>query len=130
MDALAVSVVTPERVGMATGIFNTVRVSADGVAIAMMSALLATLIQNGMALEMWESVSQAALLEAASRTALGELHTAVSILPGYEALLSQRYAESFISVMYVLAGIAALTACAVFVLLREQPADASTEQQT
>ncbi|WP_233968063.1 MFS transporter [Pectobacterium polaris] len=130
MDALAVSVVTPERVGMATGIFNTVRVSADGVAIAMISALLATLIQNGMALGIGESVSQAALLEAASRTALGELHTAVSILPDYEDLLFQRYAESFITVMYVLAGIAALTACAVFVLLRERPAGASTGQQT
>ncbi|WP_174865547.1 MFS transporter [Pectobacterium polaris] len=130
MDALAVSVVTPERVGMATGIFNTVRVSADGVAIAMISALLATLIQNGMALEMGESIPQAALLEAASRTALGELHTAVSILPDHEDLLLQRYAESFITVMYVLAGIAVLTACAVFVLLRERPAGVSTGQQT
>lgn len=130
MDALAVSVVTPERVGMATGIFNTVRVSADGVAIAMISALLATLIQNGMALEIGGAVSQAALLEAASRTALGELHTAVSILPDHKALLLQRYAESFITAMYVLAGIAALTACAVFVLLREQSAGASTRQRT
>ncbi|GKX44732.1 MULTISPECIES: hypothetical protein [Pectobacterium] len=41
MAALAVNVVTPERVGMATEIFNTVRVSADGVAIAIISALLA-----------------------------------------------------------------------------------------
>ncbi|MEQ9879202.1 MFS transporter [Pectobacterium aroidearum] len=125
MDALAVSVVTPERAGMATGIFNTVRVSADGVAIAMISALLATLIQNGMALEVGELVSQTTLLEAASRTALGELHTAVSILPGYEALLSQRYADSFTIVIYVLAGIAALTACAVFFLLRERRVGAS-----
>ncbi|MFJ5443492.1 MFS transporter [Pectobacterium sp. CHL-2024] len=130
MDALAVSVVTPERVGMATGIFNTVRVSADGVAIAMISALLATLIQNGMALEIGESVSPAALLEAASRTALGDLHIAVSILPGNEDLLLQRYTESFITVMYVLAGIAALTACSVFVLLRERSAGASTRQLT
>ena len=129
MDALAVSVVTPERVGMATGIFNTVRVSADGVAIAMISALLATLIQNGMALDIGESVSQAALLEAASRTALGELHTAVSILPGYEVLLLQRYADSFITVMYALAGIAALTACAVFVLLRERSVGVSSKEQ-
>ena len=45
MDALAVSVVDKDKVGMATGIFNTVRVSADGVAIAVLSALLAFLIQ-------------------------------------------------------------------------------------
>ncbi len=120
MDALAVSVVTPERVGMATGIFNTVRVSADGVAIAMISALLATLIQNGMELEIGASISSAALLEASSRIALGELHAAVSILPEHGALLLQRYAESFTIVMYVLAGIAALIAYAVYVLLRER----------
>ncbi len=85
MDALAVNVVTPERVGMATEIFNTMRVSADGVAIAIISALLA----------------------------------AISILSDHGALLLQHYADSFAIVMYVLAGIAAMTACAVFVLLRE-----------
>ncbi|WP_247687934.1 hypothetical protein [Pectobacterium versatile] len=53
----------------------------------------------------------------------------MSILPGYEALLSQRYAESFIIVMYVLAGIAALTACAVFVLLRERSVGVSSKEQ-
>lgn len=34
MDGLAVSTVPPGRVGMATGIFNTIRISADGVALA------------------------------------------------------------------------------------------------
>ena len=44
MDGLAVSVVEKERAGMATGIFNTVRVSGDGVAIALVGALLAALV--------------------------------------------------------------------------------------
>ena len=55
---------------MATGIFNTVRVSADGVAIAVLSALLAFLIQArlGAALP-----APDALALAANRAALGQL---------------------------------------------------------
>ena len=70
MDALAVSVVDKDKVGMATGIFNTVRVSADGVAIAVLSALLAFLIQArlGAALP-----ADPALALAANRAALGQL---------------------------------------------------------
>ncbi|ROP59192.1 MFS transporter [Enterobacter sp. BIGb0383] len=117
MDAMAVSVVSPERVGMATGIFNTVRVSADGVAIAMIGALLATLIQHRLS-QAALTTPQEALLEASSRAALGEIHTASSLLPGFESLLSQSYAASFITILYVLAGLAVLTACAVYTLLR------------
>lgn len=116
MDALAVSVVSPERVGMATGIFNTVRVSADGVAIAIVNALLATLIHQRMAPAAM-GFPQEAVLEASSRAAQGEFYTAASQVPGLEILLSQSYAASFISVLYMLAGLAAITACAVFALL-------------
>jgi MFS family permease len=118
MDALAVSVVAPERVGMATGIFNTVRVSADGVAIAVISALLATLIQNRMSLEISASFPHASLLDASSRAALGELHAAASLIPEHAVLLAQSYADSFITVLHVLTGLAALTACGVLLLLR------------
>lgn len=45
MDGLAVSVVPTERAGMATGIFSTVRVAGEGVAIAIVGALLTLLIQ-------------------------------------------------------------------------------------
>lgn len=114
MDAMAVSVVSADRVGMATGIFNTVRVSADGVAIALIGALLATLIQTHMA----ETAPQAIILEASSRAALGEIHAAASLVPGFERLLSQSYATSFITILYGLAGLATITACTVFTLLR------------
>lgn len=117
MDAMAVSTVSPERVGMATGIFNTVRVSADGVAIAIASALLATLIQDHIS-PAAATTPHASLLEASSRAALGEIHTAVSLLPGFESLLLQSYAASFINILYGLAGLAAITACVVFALLR------------
>ncbi|EPK5790044.1 TPA: MFS transporter [Pseudomonas aeruginosa] len=119
MDAMAVSVVSPERVGMATGIFNTVRVSADGVAIAIVSAILATLIHHRLLPEA-TAIPQEAILEASSRAALGELHVAASLGPQFEPLLSHSYAISFISILHMLAGLAVMTACVVFILLRTQ----------
>ncbi len=40
MDGLAVSAVAVERAGMAAGLFNTVRVAGEGIALAMVMALL------------------------------------------------------------------------------------------
>jgi MFS family permease len=123
MDGLAVSGVAPERVGMATGLFNTVRVSADGVAIAVVSALLAGLIQHGLAARIGAAVSAPALLEASGRAALGELQVGAALLGPHAALLAQSYAEAFIRVLHLLAGLAAITACAVVFLLRRRQPD-------
>ena len=114
MDALAVSVVDKDKVGMATGIFNTVRVSADGVAIAVLSALLAFLIQArlGAALP-----ADPALALAANRAALGQLAEASALLPGAADLLRQSYGQAFGIVLRVLAAIAALTAVLIYALL-------------
>ena len=118
MDGMAVSVVTPDRVGMATGIFNTVRVSADGVAIAVISVLLATLIQQSLTVDA-TMFTQDVVLEAAGRAALGELQTATGLLPGLEEQLAQTYAASFLSVLRALAVLAALIAGMLFFLLRQ-----------
>ncbi len=118
MDGMAVSVVSPDRVGMATGIFNTVRISADGVAIAVVSVLLATLIQHRLNVDT-TMFTQEAVLEAASRAALGELQLAAQQLPGLEAQLADSYAASFLTILRVLAGLAALIAGLLFLLLRQ-----------
>ncbi|WP_122448139.1 MFS transporter [Pseudomonas viridiflava] len=130
MDGMAVSVVEKERAGMATGIFNAVRVSADGIAIALAGALLATFIQwslfgalNGVAPEL--------LTEAANRAALGDLQSAVDALPGQSDLLHQHYATAFRNLLFILSVASVLTAAAVFTLLgrvhahEELPQDSS-----
>lgn len=48
MDNLSVSVVPPQRAGMATGIFSTVRVAGEGVALATVSSLFSLLVARGM----------------------------------------------------------------------------------
>lgn len=49
MDNLSVSVVPPERAGMATGIFSTVRVAGEGVALASVSMLFSQLLLHQLA---------------------------------------------------------------------------------
>lgn len=49
MDNLSVSVVPPQRAGMATGIFSTVRVAGEGVALASVGALFSQLIAGQLA---------------------------------------------------------------------------------
>ncbi|WP_338501310.1 hypothetical protein [Erwinia aphidicola] len=44
MDNLSVSVVPPQRAGMATGIFSTVRVAGEGVALASVASLFSQLL--------------------------------------------------------------------------------------
>jgi len=118
MDAMAVSVVDARNVGMATGIFNTVRVSADGVAIAVVGALLALLIQTQLTLAMPEAQALAA---AANRAALGQLDDAAARLPASLTdalpLLHHAYDNAFRHVLHALAVIAVLTALAITLLL-------------
>ncbi|MDU8498971.1 MFS transporter [Pseudomonas syringae] len=116
MDGMAISVVEKERAGMATGIFNAVRVSADGIAIAFAGALLATFIQWGL-FDALTSVAPDVVTEAANRAALGDLHNAISLLPGQAELLHQQYATAFRNLLFILSAATVLTAVAVFVLL-------------
>ncbi len=119
MDGLAVSVVEKERAGMATGIFNAVRVSADGVAIAIVGALLAGLIQSGL-IRMFSATatSHDGMIEAANRIAMGDLAGATTILPDVgRALLVQSYDNAFQMQLYILAAASVVTALIVFALL-------------
>ncbi|WP_116867000.1 MFS transporter [Pseudomonas syringae] len=116
MDGMAISVVEKERAGMATGIFNAVRVSADGIAIAIAGALLATFIQWGL-FDALKDVSPEVVTEAANRAALGDLHNATSILSGQAALLHQQYVSAFRNLLFILSAATVLTAVAVFALL-------------
>lgn len=125
MDGMAVSVVEKERAGMATGIFNCVRVSADGIAIAVAGALLAFLIQGGL-LGALGGADPAIVVEAANRAALGDLAQASALVTGEHALLLTTYDHAFRWVLYVLAAASALTALLVFALLGRSRAHEDT----
>lgn len=106
MDGLAVSVVPKERAGMATGIFSTTRVAGEGIALAVVGAVLAMLAQARL---------PAATPEAAHLLAMGDLARAAALLPGTgPAVLVQAYGSAFHTLLYLLAAITVLSAVMVF----------------
>lgn len=115
MDGMAVSVVEKQRAGMATGIFNCIRVSADGVAIAIVAALLAMFIQAVLSHSL-PSTTTTLLIEAANRVALGDIEHAVSLLPAQRQHLLHSYETAFAWLLYLLAAGSALTAALIFAL--------------
>ncbi|PHV18022.1 MFS transporter [Janthinobacterium sp. BJB303] len=117
MDGMALSVVDTDRAGMATGIFNTVRISADGVALALAGATLAGLIGAALARQL---PSDLPLLAAASRAALGDMQQATQLLGGQEALLRASYDAAFRQLLHGLAGLAVALAALVPYLLRKK----------
>jgi hypothetical protein len=117
MDGMALNVVETARAGMATGIFNTVRISADGVALALAGAVLAGLIGAGLARQLPADLP---VLAAASRAALGDIQQATQLLGGQEALLRASYDAAFRQLLGGLAGLAVALAALVPYLLRRK----------
>lgn len=121
MDGMALNVVDTERAGMATGIFNTVRVSADGVALALAGAVLAGLIGAALAQQLPADLP---VLAAASRAALGDIVQATQLLGGHETLLRASYDAAFRQLLNGL-GLAVALAALVPYLLRKDGTQAS-----
>ena len=117
MDGMALSVVDTQRAGMATGIFNTVRISADGVALALAGAVQAGLIGAALARHLPAALP---LLAAASRAALGDIAQAARLLGGHEALLRASYDAAFRQLLLGLAGLAVALAALLPYLLKKR----------
>jgi len=107
MDGLAVSVVPRERAGMATGIFSTVRVAGEGIALAVVGALLAMLVERHFPLP-----PPADAGAVAHRLALGNL------LNTDAGQLKQSYESAFNLLLQILALTTLFSAIIVFLFLR------------
>lgn len=116
MDGLSVSVVPKERAGMASGIFSTTRVAGEGIALALVVALLAGLLQHGLASQAPPGES----LLAARQLAGGDLAASAGSLPtlSREGLL-HIYSQAFSQLLQVLMAITLLAALVVRVALHE-----------
>lgn len=122
MDGLAVSVVPKERAGMATGIFNTTRVAGEGIALAIVGALLASFVQSKLSFVLSTSgESSPVIAEAAQRLSMGDIQAALALLPqSTKAILTQSYGEGFQLLLYILTAITVLSAAVVFGFLRQK----------
>lgn len=123
MDGLAVSVVPRERAGMATGIFSTTRVAGEGVALALVSAVLSALTAGHLTV----AGAGADATQAAQRLVTGDLASAAGALPriGHAGLV-QAYGDAFATLLLMLCAITIITAIVVFAFLRrrEEPGTA------
>ncbi len=117
MDGLAVSVVPKERAGMAAGLFSTTRVAGEGIALAVVGALLAGFIRGHLV-----AGDQAAAREAAQYLVTGNLRLAALALPVTD--LRAAYAAAFHDLLLVLAAITVVTAIVIFVMLHRRSAAA------
>lgn len=97
MDGLAVSVVPKERAGMATGIFSTTRVAGEGVAIAIVGALLTLFIQMHL-----PQSSATAAIETARQLAMGNVAAASQVSNEITQTLIRAYRDAFQWLIYVL----------------------------
>ncbi|WP_225931883.1 MFS transporter [Pseudomonas anuradhapurensis] len=129
MDGLAIGVVPKERAGMATGIFNTARVAGEGVALAIVSALLASLAQGFLL----DSVPQTmtGVAHAAQQVAAGDLVHAAAELPEVaKETLVAGYNKAFELLLHVLTVITMISGIAVFGFLSRTNETTSPPEQT
>lgn len=124
MDGLSVSVVPVQRAGMAAGIFGTVRVAGEGIALAAVTALLAMLVAQRLAVD--SGVPAATLARAGAYLATGSLAQATALLPGLPPqALQQASSEALVALLRGLAVLTAGSALLVHALLGRSPAPAA-----
>ncbi|ALS58906.1 MFS transporter [Pandoraea norimbergensis] len=121
MDGLSVSVVPTERAGMAMGIFNTTRVASEGVALALVGAVLIALIGTHLP-DLHGAVAPDVAREAVNRLVAGDMRGAVASVPAWgEAALRDAYEQAFATLLDRLAIVTLLCAAVVFACLGGKP---------
>lgn len=114
MDGLAISSVPVEKAGMAAGLFNTVRVAGEGIALAMVSAFLVEM--NALSLRrVLPGYAPDIIDNAATWLGGGNTARAAALLPGLShALLRESYDSAYVWLFRVLAAITMLCALLVW----------------
>jgi EmrB/QacA subfamily drug resistance transporter len=128
MDNAAVSVVSHERAGMASGIFNTMRITGEGIAIAGAASLLATLTAAGITQQV--TAIDGTATSAAGEVVRGHIAAAVSSLGGSTVDARTVLASSLTSAMHTvfvaLAVLALAGALATFVVIKDKDLNQSS----
>lgn len=117
MDGLSISVVPEERAGIATGIFSTIRVAGEGVALALVTSALTGLIASP--LSSLHHGDNARLL--AHTLANGNLPLAAQQLGVGVAQLQPLWQQAFHQLLLWLMSITLVCALLVQISLRQKP---------
>ncbi|MFC3995908.1 MFS transporter [Nocardiopsis sediminis] len=130
LDGAAVSSVAPSRAGMAAGIFNTMRLAGEAIAVALLGSLLAAITQSRLA----ETAGDAAQGSTA-RLLQGDMDGAVAAVPaalreGFTTVAGAAYTDALHVGLWALAALSLVGAVAVGALMGgAPPADAEETEK-
>ncbi|MFE0178863.1 MFS transporter [Streptomyces sp. NPDC059002] len=125
MDGAAVSTVPATRVGMATGMFNTIRLASEAVAVAGMVAAMVSLVQSKVSdgLDRFAGAPDAHAV-ADSVTSGNSTDAAEKVTAGSRTefldFLSQGHTDGLRAVLWGAAAICAVTAVILFAVLKDR----------
>lgn len=130
MDGAAVSTVPPAKVGMASGMFNTIRLASEAVAVAGMVAALVSLVQSRIG-DGLGRFAQGTDLDARAVTdsvISGNLTGPVAQVPAasrdsFTAFLGQGYTGGLQVVLWATVAICLVSAVVLHLILTDRPAE-------
>jgi hypothetical protein len=148
MDGAAVSTVEPRRVGMAVGMFNTVRLASEAVAVAVMLAATVWLVKHQIStgIDQFAGKGPTDAGSLANSVTSGDVkgpagQASSDVRPEFTAFLTKSYTEGLRIVLWAVGAICAVSAIAMYRMLgarlhglgqeteqpdQKAPADAST----
>ncbi|MFF2073814.1 MFS transporter [Kitasatospora sp. NPDC058162] len=129
LDGAAIGSVPPERAGMAAGMFNTMRLAGEAIAIAGMGSVLVSLVSSNVSkgLDGYGSGFTGNPDGLAAKVAQGNLADPESGVAeagrqAFHTFLADGYTDALRTVLWILAGVAALSAPLIAVMLRDRKA--------
>lgn len=136
LDGAAIGSVAPARAGMAAGMFNTMRLTSEAVAIAGMGSVLVSLTQTRLTagIGRFSDVTTQDVGGLANQVAQGQLEEGVRSVPpdqraSFLDFVSLAYTDAFHVVLWILAGVCAVGVPIVLWLLRERTPKTATETE-
>ncbi|MFI1888386.1 MFS transporter [Streptomyces jumonjinensis] len=130
MDGAAVSTVPPTKVGMASGMFNTIRLATEAVAVAGMIAALVSFFQQrvGPGLSRYTEGTDLSARSVTDSVTSGNLDAAVDKVPSaardaFTDFLGAGYTYGFQVVLWATAAVCLVSAVVLHLILTDRPAD-------
>jgi MFS family permease len=124
MDGAAVSTVAPNRVGMAVGMFNTIRLASEAVAVAVMLAATVWLVKNQIntGIDQYAGRAPSDAGSLANSVTSGNVEgpagqAASDVRPEFTAFLTNSYTEGLRIVLWAVGAICAISAIAMYRML-------------
>jgi MFS family permease len=137
MDGAAVSTVEPRRVGMAVGMFNTIRLASEAVAVAVMLAAAVWLVKHQIntGIDQFAGKAPGNASSLANSVTSGDVkgpagQAQPGVRPEFTAFLAKSYTEGLRIVLWAVGAICAISAIVMYRMLGAQLHGLGQETET